>query len=281
MKINKLWWAEKLKFRTGNFFLYCCVDMADVPGPSSAPYFSPRKSTENFSRLCQLIMTICSDLFRTILSHHIKPENLRMELDSKINKKRLLKRGILSVTQRNLLYPEPSQSTYIVSAHMDLSLLYTLLRNICPTIPQHQKGWGKTPNGNDNSLSACIERIRIQRNEISGHSTRGEIDDITFKDIWWKLRSDIVIIEKMITGGNMFERGIDELLICELNPSRAQKYVETFRNVQCKFVKKNSYKCTCNVKLWTFLQLIYTLVSAELIAKQGNFCIILFIRFHF
>ncbi|XP_078309877.1 uncharacterized protein LOC111107144 isoform X3 [Crassostrea virginica] len=214
------------------------TDMADVPGHSSAPYFSPRKSTENFSRLCQLIMTICSDLFRTILSHHIKPENLRMELDSKINKKRLLKRGILSVTQRNLLYPEPSQSTYIVSAHMDLSLLYTLLRNICPTIPQHQKGWGKTPNGNDNSLSACIERIRIQRNEISGHSTRGEIDDITFKDIWWKLRSDIVIIEKMITGGNMFERGIDELLICELNPSRAQKYVETFRNVQSELIAK-------------------------------------------
>ena len=208
--------------------------MADVPGPSSAPYFSPRRSTENFSRLCQLIMTICSDLFRTILSQYIKPENLRKELDS--NRARLLKKGILNVEQSNLLYPAASQSKYLVSSEMDLSLLYILLRNICK-IPNHQNGWGKTPKSGDNCLAACIERIRIQRNMISGHSARGEIDDIPFQDIWSNLRSDIVEIEKMISGGNMFERGVDELRNCELNPSRAQKYVEAFRHLQCKCKK--------------------------------------------
>ena len=205
--------------------------MADVPGPSSAPYFSPRKSTENFSRLCQLIMTICSDLFRTILSHYIKPENLRKELDS--NKKRLLKGRILNVDQSNLLYPAASHSKYLVSSEMDLTLLYFLIRNIC-NIPEHQNKWGQSPQSGDNCLAACIERIRIKRNEISGHSTIGEIDDTLFQDIWSNLRSDIVEIEKKITGGNMFERGVDELLKCELNPSRAQKYVKAFRNLQCK-----------------------------------------------
>ena len=188
--------------------------MADVPGPSSAPYFSPRRSTENYSRLCQLIMTICSDLFRTILSQYIKPENLRLELDS--NRTRLLK--ILNVEQSNLLYPPASQSKYLVSSDMDLSLLYILLRNMCK-IPTHQNGWGKTPKSGDKCLAACIERIRIQRNKISGHSTIGEIDDTLFQDIWSNLRNDILKIEQVISGGNMFERGVDELLKCELNLS--------------------------------------------------------------
>lgn len=208
--------------------------MADVPGHSSAPYFSQRRTTENFSRLCQLIMTICSDLFRTVLSHHIKPENLRMELDS--NRTRLLQKGILNVEQSNLLYPAASQSKYLVSSDLDLSLLYILLRNICK-IQTHQNGWGKTPKSGDKCLAACIERIRINRNMISGHSTIGEINDTLFHDIWSKLSSDIVRIEQMITGGTMFERGVDELLKCELNPSRAQKYVEAFRNVHCKYEK--------------------------------------------
>lgn len=217
--------------------------MADIPGSSSTPYFSPRKSTENFSRLCQLIMTVCSDLFRTILSHHIKPENLRMELDR--NRTRLLK--ILNVEQSNLLYPPASQSKYLVSSDMDLSILYILLRNICK-IPTHQNGWGQTPKSGDKCLAACIDRVRIHRNMISGHSTIGEIDDTLFQNIWSNLSSDIIKIEQVISGGNMFERGVDELLKCELNPSRAQKYVEAFRNIQCKYeIILESYKC--NIKL--------------------------------
>lgn len=63
--------------------------MGDVPGPSTAPYFMLRKATENFSRLCQLIMTICSDLIRNVLSRYIKPADLRSELDN--NRRKLEK----------------------------------------------------------------------------------------------------------------------------------------------------------------------------------------------
>ena len=152
MKINKMWGAIKLEFKTDHFFLYFCVDMEDVPGPSSAPYFSQRRSTENFSRLCQLIMTICSDLFRTILSQYIKPENLRKELDNN----RTSLEEILNYAQKNLLYPPASQSKYLVSSDLDFSILYILLRNIC-NIPKHKKGWGKPPKSGDKCLAACIE----------------------------------------------------------------------------------------------------------------------------
>ena len=83
------------------FFLF--VDMSDDPGPSSAPRFSFTKPQENYCRLCQLIMTVCSDLFRNILSRHIEPVNLRGELDK--NKKTLLR--ILRIHEHKiLLFPQ-------------------------------------------------------------------------------------------------------------------------------------------------------------------------------
>lgn len=80
--------------------------MGDVPGPSTAPYFLPRKATENFARLCQLIMTICSDLLRDVLSRYIKPADLRSELDN--NRRKLEK--IMNAAQKDLIYPASGSS---------------------------------------------------------------------------------------------------------------------------------------------------------------------------
>lgn len=55
--------------------------MSGGPAGSTSLYFMPQISTENYSRLCQLIMKICSDLLRDILSRYIKPAELRSELD--------------------------------------------------------------------------------------------------------------------------------------------------------------------------------------------------------
>lgn len=78
--------------------------MGDVPGPSKTSYITPGKSTENFFRLCQLIMTICSDLLRDILGHYIKPSNLRSELDK--NKKKV---GKYRTFSKEVLYTQPTE----------------------------------------------------------------------------------------------------------------------------------------------------------------------------
>ncbi|XP_056000027.1 uncharacterized protein LOC130048043 isoform X2 [Ostrea edulis] len=200
--------------------------MGDVPGSSTAPYFNPRKATENFSRLCQLIMTICSDLFRDILSRYIKPADLRLELDNNITKLE----KIMNAQQKEHIYP-PSGTTTLTSKDLDISVLYILLRNICK-IPKHQNGWGNPPLDTDTRLAACIERIRIQRNLISAHSTIGEIEDSVFQDHWNKLKNSILEIEKQLIGGDMYQRGIDELLSCDLNPTRAEKYMKEFKHIQ-------------------------------------------------
>ncbi|XP_078321803.1 uncharacterized protein LOC111114804 isoform X6 [Crassostrea virginica] len=203
--------------------------MSDDPGPSLTPKLGLTKPAENFCRLCQLIMTVCSDLFRDILSHHIQPANLRRELD---NNKNTLLRALKIPDHKTLLFRQ-SGGQSVSAKDMDLTLLYTLLRNICG-IPPHQKGWGKTPNTGDITLAACIERIREQKNAIASHSNIGEIDDIRFQDIWMKLQTDIVNIEKELIGGNMYERAVKVLFSCELTPAKALESADDFNRLYDK-----------------------------------------------
>ncbi|XP_062620247.1 uncharacterized protein LOC134281825 [Saccostrea cucullata] len=200
--------------------------MGDAPSPSVL-YFNPKKSTENFARLCQFLVTICCDVMRDILCQHIKPANLRMELDK--NKSKLEK--ITNKQEKDLLYPPHSSSSSVPQIRfrdLDLSLLYKILRNLC-NIPTHIAGWGNPPRQSDFSLAACIERIRILRNSISGHSTNGTVDDMEYEDYWRNLRTSVVEIEREVTGSDRYERGIDHLYDCDLNPTKSKEYVDEIR----------------------------------------------------
>uniref|UniRef100_A0A8W8M5B9 DZIP3-like HEPN domain-containing protein n=1 Tax=Magallana gigas TaxID=29159 RepID=A0A8W8M5B9_MAGGI len=206
--------------------------MEDVPGTSKAPYIMPGKSTENFFRLCQLIMTICSDLLRDILSHYIQPSDLRSELDK--NRKRLENK--MNYQQRSLIYPTTGNAP-LVAKDMDISVIYIILRNICK-ISDHKKGWGNAPCKGDTSIAACIERIRLQRNSITGHSTNGTVEDVEFQNIWAELKDAIVEIEKRLTGGELYQRLVDTLLTCNLNPTDAKMYKEKFDKLQSQLIVK-------------------------------------------
>ena len=112
---------------------------------------------------------------------------------------------------------------------LDLTLLYTILRNIC-NIPQPQCKWGNPPQTGDVSLVACIERN--QRNFRHGHHSIGEIEDPEFQYIWQELKDNIVEIEEQLIGGDMFRRRVDQLFSCDLSKSEAQTYVEEFQCLQ-------------------------------------------------
>nr|XP_022307129.1 uncharacterized protein LOC111113291 isoform X2 [Crassostrea virginica] len=200
--------------------------MSEEPGPSTAPIFSLTKPAENYCRLCQLIMTVCSDLFRDILSRHIQPVNLRGELNK--NKNTLLR--VLRIHEHKILLFPQSGGQSLSAKDMDLTILYTLLRNICG-IPSHQNGWGNSPNTGDITLAACIERIREEKNAIASHSNIGEIDDNRFQDIWMKLQTDIVNIEKKLIGGDMYERAVKVLFSCELTAKEARESAGDFNRL--------------------------------------------------
>lgn len=181
----------------------------DVPRTSTVSYFNPRKGTDNFLRLCRLITELCGDLFRVVFSHYIKPSDIRKELDN--NRTRLER--VFNVQQKELIYPATGNPTLTID-YFDICILYILLRNIC-NIPKHENGWGNDPKKGDNSIAACIERIRCQRNEVFAHSS-GMVEDTKFQSTWSELRYSIVEIEKQLIGGKLFQRSVDFLYNCNI-----------------------------------------------------------------
>lgn len=72
----------------------------------------------------------------------------------------------------------------------DVTLLYTLIRNLCPSVKPTQ-GWGHTPNAIHTNIGDDIERIRLYRNNIFAHYDSAKIDDKVFREIWSNLKSVI------------------------------------------------------------------------------------------
>lgn len=194
--------------------------------PLSTPYFNPSKSIVNYLRLCWLITTLCSDLLRHILSHYIKPADLQSEL----NKNRRKLENIMNAQQKEQIY-DKTGARLSNAKDLDISLLYILLRNIC-NIPQHVNGWGKTPEKRDNSIAACIERIRIYRNSISAHSSNGRIEEMEFKDYWSELQKAVIEIENQIIGGNLYERSVKCLYSCNIDAPFAKVHIRDITNIQ-------------------------------------------------
>lgn len=186
------------------------------------PFITQRETETNSGRLNQLFVTICEDVFRLVLNCHIKPENLRLELDT--NKPNIER--ILNAEQRKLLYPT-SGGKLICSRDLDFSLAYILLQNIC-NIPPHQKGWGVPPNHEDSSLAACIDRINIRKKSFVEYIEYSWklIGDYQFVEIWNEIRKDVLEIEKQFFGTFIFERYMENIYDRDFKTSKTQKRIK-------------------------------------------------------
>ena len=132
------------------------------------PLVASTKETTNYSRLCRLLVDICSQALRDIFDGIHPPGNLHTVLASHHIHSTLQahfkgKRKVLNPTQWCKLYPAIASS--VSSATFDLTLLMVLLRNICGLRPP-ATGWGNLPSEADKSLEADIVRIKHFRNVV-------------------------------------------------------------------------------------------------------------------
>lgn len=196
---------------------YGFIFQADIEEDRN-PSVTQQETETNSGRLNQLFVTICEDVFRLVLNFHIKPENLRLELDT--NKPNIER--ILNDKQRKLLYPA-SGGNFICSKDLDFSLAYILLQTIC-NIPPHQKGWGFAPNNEDSSLAARIDRISIHKKSfVENIEYSWEFfGDYQFEKIWNEIRKDVLEIEKQIFGTFIFERCMDNIYERHFKTSKPQ-----------------------------------------------------------
>ena len=153
------------------------ADVMDIPGPSAIPTCASKNPSGNRARLCQLMMTVCVDLFRDVLDFYIEPAELHTEI--KDNLKNLSK---MADYKNNdfFNYFHIFGRGILSSKTLGLSLLYIVIRSLC-CIPQPTNGWGSCPETDDRSLAASIERIRIYGIKILDYSE--EINDTDFQYI--------------------------------------------------------------------------------------------------
>ena len=192
--------------------------------------YLPSKESTNYMRLCQLIVTICTDVLRCVLDKYIPPSNLQSTLN--IHRGLLTGHGChLSKQQKAILFPRGPIPTVVSSKDFDISLLYTLLRNIAG-IPPHGNGWGNNPTTGDTCLSACIETIRITRNNLNGHNLTGKICDSDFNDVWSTLKVAVTEIETQELTGTSFVQDIDNLHAADMDPATSQQYTEEIKRME-------------------------------------------------
>jgi hypothetical protein len=109
---------------------------------------------------------------------------------------------------------------------MDITLLYTLLRNIA-NIPPHNNGWGNDPDPLDRSVAANIERIRLVRNRCV-HSSDPFIRNVEFKTIWSEIRSTMVDLDTFLKKKNQYEKAVDLLRHESMDPDLDVHYEKEY-----------------------------------------------------
>ncbi|KAK3607772.1 hypothetical protein CHS0354_040676 [Potamilus streckersoni] len=142
----------------------------------------------NHARLNVALVTICGKAMREILLANFDTQYKDI-YQAILNKKGNLipARGkqLLNQHQIQLVYPDPKGQKTGTVDQFDLSLLYTLIRNVS-TVPEPTTRWGNDPcdNPRDKSLGASVERIRSYRNSISGHSPDSKMKQREYEDYW-------------------------------------------------------------------------------------------------
>lgn len=103
----------------------------------------------------------------------------------------------------------------------DVTLLYTLKRNLCPSLKPTQ-GWGIVPRTTDTLIGDDIERLRLFRNNYYGHAESTEITDSEFEDLWKHVKSTIRRIGNFTK--TTYEQEFNKIEMCRFGYHDLEKY---------------------------------------------------------
>lgn len=140
------------------------------------------KAEQNFIYFVKVCVDFIKLPLRDILTYFVKPA----DLNAKIKCSTLMSGGKkLCPDQLKLIFPSPpllpDYSTF------DVTLLYTLIRNLCPSLTP-TRGWGNEPMDTDTEIGDDIERLRLFRNSFA-HGTFTKIPDNEFSTLWRNVKN--------------------------------------------------------------------------------------------
>lgn len=174
------------------------------------------KLQENY--ICLAI--ICVDHLKMplidILNHYISASDLYTKIDSsslnsekKVELNQKIKRYVKS----------PGIPDY---SKFDVSMLYTLIRNLCPLKPTGK--WGEEPSAADTLLGDDIERVRRFRNRVFAHANSAQTPDSEFQNHWTYIKNVLNRIQKNRVCKNDYGQHLASLERRLLNSEDLEKY---------------------------------------------------------
>lgn len=143
---------------------------------------------QNFTRLS----IISVDLIRLVLEGILRSKIVPADLENAINYCSYLGDNLRPEQKALCCLPSPDYSTF------DVSLLYTLIRNLCPVFKPTKK-WGKPPSNSQFRIGDDIERLRVFRNEVYGHCKSSSVSDTDFKSLWTEVENILLRVQKFMT----------------------------------------------------------------------------------
>ena len=186
----------------------------------------------NYARLCNALVSVCTDALREVLLSQVPTgyDNIYQAINSK--KRKLTSMKELRKEQRTLIFPDPLDRYIGTVDQFDVSLLYTLIRNIS-SVQAPVTGWNRRPDDcpRDRSLGANVERIRFCRNETSGHSKDGKLDDHCFEAYWKEIGEMLDDIESAI-GDKGFRGALERRKKQAITPKEAHLLTKQFKIYQ-------------------------------------------------
>ncbi|CAC5369364.1 unnamed protein product [Mytilus coruscus] len=197
------------------------ADQNETEDEMQADDIQKRINKHSHLKVVQLITSIAKDVLVDVLKVRLPGGNFGYAFNGM--KKKILPQ--LNNHGRQLLYPDGSSYSGDLS-DLDISLIYTILRNINTIAPQ-LNGWGNMPKDNDRSLSANIDRIRIFKNKYVSHCSYLSLDEQDFLQTWKEIGQCIIQL-----GGDDYIRKIDSLLTTEINPVMEKELCNTIRRLK-------------------------------------------------
>lgn len=204
-----------------------------IPNMATSYLSKPETNFVCFAKVCVDVVKIP---LIDILLDQIKPDDLYHKIKSC---------AALSA-ENGKLVPDQKKICYLSPPHLpdyksfDVTLLYTLIRNLCPSLEPTQ-GWGIKPKATHTKIGDDIERLRLFRNSFA-HGESTEINDDEFDDIWKEIKS---VIQRMQASTNPLKKYELELINiegCRFGYEDREKY-KTFLGVTLQMWKHIEGKC--------------------------------------
>ena len=189
------------------------------------------KENENYARLSRAIVDLMTFVLREILTLYILPANIeRKALPFGSTK---LKN--LHTEQWDLIH-KASTNGY---ADFDITLLYTLLRNLCTSVPKPTAKRGNDlPKNHEVTLGDDIERIRIVKNRLQSHLPTTILNDTEFEDYWKILRDVCVRLDSQFN--KKYTDDLDNLKTMCLDSTLKTEYSDNLKFLKDREIKNSS-----------------------------------------